>query len=39
MDKKELEKYEVFYKDTLIGILTVDVIKNKYCYEPNFEGV
>lgn len=39
MDKKELEKYEVFYKDTLIGILTVDVIKNKYCYDPNYEGV
>lgn len=39
MDKKTTEKYEVFYKDTLIGILTVDTVEDRYCYEPNNEGV
>lgn len=39
MDKKTIEEYEVFYKDTLIGILTVDTIEDRYCYEPNNEGV
>lgn len=33
------EKYEVFYKDVLIGILTVDVADCKHRYEPNAEGV
>lgn len=33
-----LEKYEVFYKDVLIGNLFVNN-EYKYCYEPVLEGV
>ena len=33
-----LEKYEVFYKDVLIGNLFVNN-EYKYCYQPVFEGV
>ncbi len=33
-----MEKYEVFYKDVLIGNLFVNN-EYKYCYEPVFEGV
>ena len=33
-----MEKYEVFYKDVLIGNLVVNN-EYKYCYEPVFEGV
>ncbi len=33
-----MEKYEIFYKDILIGILFVND-EYKYCYEPNKNGV
>ncbi len=33
-----MEKYEVFYKDVLIGNLFVNN-EYKYCYQPVFEGV
>ncbi|MBR2041080.1 MAG: hypothetical protein IJ945_01770 [Oscillospiraceae bacterium] len=33
-----MEKYEVYYKDVLIGYLSVNS-EYKYCYEPVFEGV
>ena len=33
-----MEKYEVYYDDTLIGKLFVNG-EYKYCYEPDFEGV
>lgn len=33
-----MEKYEVFYKDALIGKLFVND-DYKYCYEPNFDEV
>ena len=33
-----MEKYEVFYKDVLIGNLFVNN-EYKYCYEPVWEGV
>lgn len=33
-----MEKYKVFYKDVLIGCLSVDE-EYKYCYEPVLEGV
>jgi len=35
----KLERYEVFYKLELIGILTVDTEANKYKYDPRKEGV
>lgn len=31
--------YEVYYKDVLIGVLTVDALEGKHCYEPNADGV
>ena len=34
-----MEQYEVFYRDTLIGHLTVDTATNRYRYLPNPEGV
>ena len=34
-----MEQYEVFYRDTLIGHLTVDTATNRYRYTPNPEGV
>ena len=33
-----MKKYEVFYKDILIGILSVNE-DYKYCYEPFFNAV
>ncbi len=33
-----MEKYEVFYKDILVGNLSVNS-EYKYCYEPDFKGV
>lgn len=34
-----MERYEVFYRDTLIGRLTVDTTANRYRYDPDAEGV
>ena len=34
-----MERYEVFYRDTLIGILTVDSTTGMHSYEPNEDGV
>lgn len=33
-----MEQYKIFYKDTVIGILSVDD-DYKYCYEPDFDEV
>ena len=34
-----MEEYEIFYDDTLIGLLIVDEKKKKHKYIPNEEGV
>lgn len=34
-----MEHYEVFYRDTLIGYLTVDTKTDRYRYDPVPEGV
>lgn len=39
MENKDIEEYEIFYKDTLIGILKVDLKTNKHCFVPNRDGV
>ena len=33
------EEYEVFYRDTYIGWLTVDTVTGKHCYTPDKTGV
>ena len=33
-----MEKYEVYYDEVLIGILSIDS-EYRYCYEPKMDGV
>ncbi len=39
MKQQTTEQYEVFYRDVLIGILTVDLTNGNHRYVPNRDGV
>ncbi|MDO4481672.1 MAG: hypothetical protein Q4C14_02950 [Bacillota bacterium] len=34
-----MEIYELSYKDTFLGTLTVDTVTGKYSFQPDFPGV
>lgn len=39
MNKPSIERYELFYRDILIGTLEVDTITKKHNYIPDADGV